>query len=464
MAMPVTRKTPNGPPARLGLRNMQRFAADPLSFLTGCRERYGDLVSITLPSITFTMMSDPDDIERMFLDRDEALKKDKFIENLKWVLGDGLLTNEGAPWRRQRQLAAHAFTPRRIKGYEAAIVEATERMLRAFSDGEVIDVHREMFRVTLDIVAKTLFDTDVSGEAARVGEAMEHISDYFANSPEMVFGVPRWVPTPRHVTFDRSVRAVDEIVGRIIAERRATRDDRGDLLSALLLAQGEDGSGMSDRQLRDECVTLFLAGHETTALTLAHAFYLLSTHPDVARRVWEELDRVLAGRTPTEADLERLPYLDAVLKETLRLYPTAPMTGREVVTRFESQGYELPKGTQILVSQWVVHRDRRYFPNPEAFDPSRWEDDLKRKLPRYAYFPFGGGPRFCIGMHFATLEAMLVLAIVCQRYRLDVEPGQRLEFAPSVTLRPKRSIRMRLVDRASGRARRAAPSLAPPVE
>ncbi len=445
-------KRPPGPPGRFGIGNLRRFVADPLAFLTKCREDHGDVVSIRIPRFEWTMINDPADIERLFLDRDEGFKKDRYIEPIRWVLGDGLLTSEGAFWRQQRALSAHAFTPRRIKGYGAAISDAADRMLRGFSDGAVIDVHDAMFRLTLDVVAKTLFDADVSGAAGRLGEALEQISDYFAGSIEGWVGVPRWIPTPAHRAFGRSVAVVDEVVEGFIKARRASREDRGDLLSALLLAQGEDGSKMSDRQLRDECTTLFLAGHETTALTLAHAFHLLSTHPDVGRRVVEELDRELGGRTPTEADVPKLAYLDAVVKETLRLYPTAPMTGREVVKPFEAKGFVLPPGTQVLVSQWVVHRDRRVFPNPEAFDPSRWTDELRRKMPRYAYFPFGGGPRFCIGMHFAILEVMLVLATVCQRYRLDVEPGQTLEFAPSVTLRPKRTIRMRVTSRAGERA------------
>jgi cytochrome P450 len=452
--MATSWKKPPGPSGTLGVRNLSRFARDPLGFLTECRERYGDVVHIPAVQVSWTVLNDPEDVERLFLARSESLKKDRFIDFLKWVLGEGLLTSEGELWRRQRHLAAHAFTPRRIKTYARSMVEAAERMVAGFRDGEVIDVHREMFRVTLDVVAKTLFDGDVSGSAGEVGEAMEVISDYYAKSPELLLGVPRWVPTPRHLEFGRAVQVVDEVVGGFIAERRASGEDRGDLLSALLLAQGEGGEGMSDRQLRDECVTLFLAGHETTALTLAHALYLLSTHPEVARRVFEEVDRVLGGRAPSEEDVPKLRYLDAVLKETLRLYPTAPMTGREVIEPFEVKGYVVPKGEQLVVSQWVMHRDRRFFPNPEAFDPSRWEEDLRRKLPRYAYFPFGGGPRVCIGNHFATLEAALILATLCQRFRLDVEAGQSLAFSPSVTLRPKRTIKMRVVARAPAAARR----------
>jgi cytochrome P450 len=244
----------------------------------------------------------------------------------------------------------------------------------------------------------------------------------------------------------RAVESIDQILYRIIAARRASGEVKDDLLGTLLAAQDDEGAGMTDQQLRDEAVTLFLAGHETTALALSHTLYALSKYPDVARRVHEELTRVVGDRRPDASDVKKLEYTGWVLKESMRLFPPAWTTGRETTEDVEIGGYHVPKGAQLLFSQWVVHRDPRWFPNPEAFDPERWKDEAS--LPRYAYFPFGGGPRTCIGNHFAMMEATLLLALVVQRYRLDLLPGERLELKPSVTLRQKGpGLRVRLFER-----------------
>jgi cytochrome P450 len=243
------------------------------------------------------------------------------------------------------------------------------------------------------------------------------------------------------------VKQIDDLVYRVIAARRAG-EPREDLLGTLLAARDDDGAPMSDQQLRDEVITLFLAGHETTALALAHTFYLLSKNPDVERRLHAEVVSVLGGRLPSADDVRALPYTERVLKEVLRLYPPAWTTGREAAEEVEIGGYRIPKGAQILTSQWVVHRDPRWFPNPEGFDPDRWTPERAKGLPRFAYFPFGGGPRICIGNHFAIMEATLILAIIMQRFRIELLPGQRLDLRPSVTLRQVGpGLRVRLVER-----------------
>lgn len=252
-----------------------------------------------------------------------------------------------------------------------------------------------------------------------------------------------WVPTPRNLRMNRAVATIDRVLYKIIAQRRAsgarTDESKQDLLGILLDARDEDGAKMDDRQLRDEAVTLFLAGHETTALALAHTFYLLSKHPDVERKLLAEIDSVLGGKLATAEDVRRLTYTDQVLKESMRLFPPAWTTGREATEPIELGGYSIPKGAQLLVSQWVVHRDPRWFPNPEGFDPERWDAKRAAAVPKYAYFPFGGGPRVCIGNHFAMMEAALLLVTLLQRYRFELLPGQRLDLKPSVTLRQKGS-------------------------
>jgi len=441
-------RTPPGPPGAFGLRNVYRFSTDQLNLLTDLRARHGDVVRLKVLGKPWFTFSHPDDIEAIMLKHNKIMGRDQYIVVLQRALGMGLLTSDGPLWKRQRRLMATAFTPKRIETYADTMVEVTDRALRPWHDGQEINLHKEMSRVTMQVVAEVLFGTGVTpNDVETVGASLEVLNEYFANSPEAMLMLPRWVPTPRNLRVERAVKDIDSILYRIIAERRASGEERDDLLGRLLAAQDDDGTSMSDQQLRDEAVTLFLAGHETTALALAHTLYFLSKHPDVRRRVFAELDEVVGDRTPRADDYRRLEYLGRVLKESMRLLPPAWTTGREATEDVEIGGYHVPKGGQVLMSQWVVHRDPRWFPNPEAFDPDRWEDPSE--LPRYAYFPFGGGPRVCIGNHFAMMEATLVLAAVLQRYRVDLLPGERLELKPSVTLRQKGpGLRARLFERA----------------
>jgi cytochrome P450 len=443
------KKTP-GPPGRFGLRNLARITTNQLDFLRDVRDRYGDVARMRILGGTWFVVSHPDDIDAVFVKHARVMGRDAYASVLERTLGLGLLTSDGDLWKRQRRLMAQAFVPKRIAGYADAMVRVTDACLRQWRHGEVINLHQEASRITMEVVADVLFGASVDArDTATVRESMEVFNEFYANSPEALLRLSPNVPTPRNLRMKRAVARIDELIFRIIARRRGG-EPRDDLLGTLLAAQDEDGSQMTDRQLRDEAVTLFLAGHETTALAIAHTLYLLSTHPDVERRLHAEVAAVLGDRAPTAADVRALPLTDRVLKESMRLFPPAWTTGREALEEVEIAGVRIPKGAQIFLSQWVVHRDPRFFPNPEGFDPDRWLPERAAGLPKYAYFPFGGGPRVCIGNHFAVMEAALILAMIVQRWQVELLPGQKLELRPSVTLRQKGpGLQVRLAERAT---------------
>jgi len=331
------------------------------------------------------------------------------------------------------------------------MVEYTERILAGWRDGEQRDAHQEMMRLTLQIVGKTLFDADVEGDAQDVGKSLQLLLEIGANFRRTIF-VPHWLPTPANLRVKREVAQIEKILYRIIAERRASGRDAGDLLSMLLAAQDEDGSKMTDRQLRDETITLFLAGHETTASTLSWTWWLLAQNPAVEEKLHAELDAVLGDRVPTLDDLPRLVYTGHVITESLRLYPAAWGMARLVVEDHEIAGYPLTKGMGVAMAQWVVHRDPRWYDAPEEFRPERWEGDLIKRLPRFAYFPFGGGPRQCIGNAFAVMEATLILATTARKFRLRLAPGHPVVPLASITLRPRHGVRVILESRQKEKA------------
>ena len=429
---------------RAGLGELVRFQRDPLGLLEE-RQREGSMEPRWMVGLSFLYLHDPEDVEWMLRQRSDVLTKDEFLRNVNRLIGNGILISEGDFWRKQRGLMAHAFTPRRIAAYVAPMAEIASRYADALSNDAVIDIHDAMNRVTMEIVAKTLFDADVADEGAQVGHAIEDVMAYFANSLELVLDVPDWFPSPTMRRYVRARTRVRDIIDRIIRERAAGEVDRGDLLGALLLARDEDGQPMDPAQLRDECVTLFLAGHETTSLVLAHTFYALASRPEVVTKLRAEIARVLGDREPTADDVKDLVYTERVLLEGLRLYPSAWGIGREAACDVTIRGRTYPKGTQLMASQWAMHRDARHFPDPLRFDPDRWTPEMRKALPRGAYFPFADGPRVCIGNHFAMLEAQIILVSLVRRLSLALEPGETLELAPSITLRPKRGVRMRVV-------------------
>jgi cytochrome P450 len=317
-----------------------------------------------------------------------------------------------------------------------------KRMIATWVAGEVRDLHRDMMRLTLEIVVKTLFNADVSADSEKVGQVLSRIVTPFAGQATLKWIMDNRLPTTTHRLFNQDAREIDEIVFRIIDERRRSGRDEGDLLSMLLKAQDEDGSRLSDKQLRDEVMTIFLAGHETTALTLCWAWYLLAQNPEQEKKFHAELAEALGGRLPTMNDLSRLPYTEKIAKESMRLYPPAYALGREAVQECEIGGFRVPRGAQVFMFQWATQRDPRFFPQPDEFQPERWTEEFTNSLPKYAYFPFGGGPRACIGNYFAMMEVVLLLATIGQRFRFSLVPDHPVSLMPAMSLRPKDGIKV----------------------
>jgi cytochrome P450 len=416
---------------------------DPLGFFTHCARTYGDITAMRYFNFRVFFINNPDYIEDVLVNNARKFHKGRALQANKGVFGEGLLTSEGSFWLRQRRLAQPAFHRARVAAYAETMVRYTERLLETWHDGEERDLHEEMLRVTLQIVGKTLFDADVARDAREVGKSLELLLELSANFGRDIF-IPRWLPTPQNLRKARAIRKLDKIIYRIIEERRKSDRDTGDLLSMLLAARDEDGSRMTDQQLRDESITLFLAGHETTANALSWTWWLLAQNPAAEKKLHAELDSLLAGRAPTFDDVAKLKFTENVLTESLRLYPPAWGTARVAIEDHEIGGYKVPKGTGVSLAQWVMHRDPRWFDGPEDFRPERWEDGLAKRLPRFAYFPFGGGPRQCIGNTFALMEATLVLATIAQRYRFRLVPGHSVVPLASITLRPRHGIRAML--------------------
>jgi cytochrome P450 len=426
-----------GPHGNYGARNLVRFVRGQLPWLKGLADKHGDIVKMKMLGKWWFIVSHPDDIERVLVKDARVMKRDTGIDIVRRVLGSGLLTSEGDLWKRQRKLMSQAFTPKRIGDYATAMIRVGDVALRRWRDGATTNLHQEMSRLTMEVVADVLFGASMgTDDVEAVSGAMEIANEFFSGSPEAMLKVPKWVPTPRNVRMNRAVATLDRVVYAIIANRRAG-EPRDDLLGTLLAARDDDGVGMSDGQLRDEVMTLFLAGHETTSLALAHSLYLLSLDPASERRLHDEIRAVLGNRLPTADDARSLPFTEWVLKETMRLYPPAWSTGRETTEPYEIRGHAIPVGSQLMCSQWIVHHDARWYPDPDRFDPERWSPARAKDIPRYAYFPFGGGPRVCIGNHFAMMEATLLLALIVQRFHVELLPGERLELAPAVTLRQK---------------------------
>jgi cytochrome P450 len=433
---------PPGPPGRFLVGVLPEFRKNPPGFLETVARQYGDVAYLPLGRQHIYFLGHPDSIRDVLVTHQNKFKKSRMLERAQVLLGDGLLTSEGQHHRRQRRLVQPAFHRDRMTGYGAVMVDRAVRVRNQWQSGRPFDMLQEMMRLTLAIVAKTLFSTDVDAEADDIGVALTEVFSLFEIILMPFSEILEKLPLPAVRRFKRARRRLDETIYRLIAERRASGDDAGDLLSMLLLAQDEEGSGgMTDRQVRDEALTLFLAGHETTADALTWTWYLLSQNPEAEAAFHAELDRVLGGRVPSIEDLPQLRYTESIFSEALRLYPPAWGIGRRALEDYEVGGFTIPERSVVLMSPYVVHRDPRWFPDPLAFRPGRWltEDPAR---PKFAYFPFGGGARVCIGERFAWMEGTLLLAAIGQRWRLRLEPGHRVETHARITLRPTHGMRM----------------------
>ena len=419
---------------------------DPLTFLVKVAREYPDIATFKLgPQRTF-LFSKPEYVEDVLVANDWNFVKGRGLQRARKVLGNGLLTSEGNFHRRQRRLSQPAFHRQRIAGYAATMVDYTARTRERWQAGETRDLAQEMMQLTLAIVAKTLFDADVESEAKEIGAALTEVLEMFATFTSPLTEILDKLPLPRNRRVQQGKERLDATIYRILEERRISGEDRGDLLSMLLLAQDteEQSGGMSDEQLRDEVMTLFLAGHETTANALAWTWYLLSQNPEVEAKLHAELDRVLGGRLPTVDDVQELSYTEKVLTESMRMFPPVWVMGRRAVSSYKAGGYYVPAGAIVLLSQYVIHHDERYYAEPEKFDPERWTPEARAARPKYSYFPFGGGPRLCIGEQFAWMEGILLIATLAQKWKLRLVPGHPVAPQPLITLRPRHGMKMTL--------------------
>ena len=426
---------------------------DPLTFGLDVARRFGDIAHYHVGPLHVYQVNHPDLVRQILVDEPEKFYKARLIKHaFSRFAGEGLLTSDGAHWRQQRRLMQPAFNHSHLTTYGSVMVEYAHQMIDSFPEGQVIEVNAEMAALTLRVVIKCLFGTDITRETQDLGPLMVAVLDAANQRLNAVLDVPPWVPTRRNLREKRAVARLDSMLQAFITARRASGGNENDLLSVLLAATDEEsGARMTDRQLRDEMMTLVLAGHETTATALTWTWYLLTQHPTIESELLDELQRVLHGRTPTAADLPNLPYTDMIVREAMRLYPPAPGVAREPIQDVTIGGYDVPKGSLVTVNMYALHRDPRFFDEPDRFKPERFARGWEDRLPRYAYLPFGGGPRVCIGNGFAMMEARLILATIAQRRRLSLEPGQEIVPVQLVTVRPKHGIRMKLTQLGSPR-------------
>lgn len=443
---------PPGPKGLPLVGNVPMLWEDPLLGAVKGMQEHGDFIALRFGTYRYYLVYAVDAIKHVLVDNNKNYVKSRNYQGLKIVLGDGLVTSDGELWRRQRKLAQPAFLRKRVEAFAGPMAAMSEELASAWdglSEGAVIDVHEAMMKLTFRIVGRTLFNAELGHDADRIGPritSLIHFANDYALSPVRI---PTWLPLPRNRELARALAEVDRLVFGLIEERRRSRHEHEDLLGLLMSATDEEGR-MSERQLRDEVLTLIGAGHETTANALSWTFYLLSLHPDVDARLEAELDEVLGGRRPALEDLPRLGFVERVIKESMRLYPPVWAFERDALGPDTLAGWPIDEGATVGVVTYALHRHPGHWDNPEGFDPDRFLPERSAGRHRYAYLPFGAGPRQCIGMGMALMEAAIVLATLRQRYRLELLPGQRLKLAPSITLRPAEPLRMKLRRRGEG--------------
>lgn len=433
---------PPGPKNNFLVGNVREFNADTLKYLLDLRQ-HGDIVMFHFGPFPVYIVNHPDYIHDMLVTQASSYYKAQSTKQVMWpIIGNGLFTNDGDFWKRQRRLMQPVFHAKRIGQYAQVMVDYALDLAKNWQNGSTRPIDKDMNSLTMRIIAKTLFDADITTEASEIGPIITESLALLEERFKQIFLAPNWLPTPLNRHMHRAVSSLDTVIQKFIDERRVTKEDKGDLLSLLLLAQDEDNSVMTDKQVRDEAMTLFGAGHETTAVTLMWVWYLLSQYPEVETRLHEELDRVLGGRTPTLNDLSQLTYTEQIIKEAMRLYPAAWAITRQVHEPVMLDKYPLKKRNIVIANVYGVQRDARFFPDPDRFDPDRFSPENEKNIPKYAYIPFGGGPRVCIGNAFSLMESRLILATLGQRYTLSLAPGHKVIPTRMFTLRSKYGMQM----------------------
>lgn len=429
------RSTPPSPPGLPIVGNTHQYTRDPFRFLTALREAYHDLVKVRIGRGPVYVVLDPEVVERVLVSEEDRFRKPDFQQDLLGpLLGQGLLTSEGELWRAQRERIQPAFFGDRLHGYADLVGEVTDAITAEWSHGATVDIEREMTELTLRVISRALFSTDIDAERLhRLHNAMAAVGDQFELDAAGAVA-PRWLPTPGDRDYEAAVAHLEGLVQDLIETHRAAADPPDDLVTMLLEAQAEAPAEVTDQLIRDEVMTMLLAGHDTTALTLTYAWHLLSEHPEQLKRLHQEVEDVVDDTKPAFSDLRALEYTGWVVSESMRLYPPVYAIWRSPREPITVHGYEIPEDSVLMLPQWAIHRDARWFDDPEAFRPQRWADP---DHPDYAYFPFGGGSRVCVGNRFATMEAKLVLAQVAKHWNIETLPSGDLDLQASITAHPR---------------------------
>lgn len=437
---------PHGPKGNLLTGHLRPFYKDQLRFLTRCAREYGDVVRLRFLHLKVFLISHPDHIEYILGTNNSNFAKPKTVRLplQKLVFGKGMLTSEGKDWLVHRRHIHHSLQQDSVSYYANLVASHTERMLATLGNRKETDIYADMRLLSAAITASVLFGTDSEVQTQSLSVLLSRLAEDFKLLGQPLGLVHHYLPTKIHRKFKRDVSRIDQIIYELIRQRSTNEESRNDLLATLLACRHSDGTRLTERQIRDEVTTLFMAGHETPAIALAWTFHLLTLHPKIEAELFAELNSVLGDRAPSGLDVEHLKYTQAVLKESMRLYPPNRSVGREAIKECDINGYRIPAGAQLVMSQWVVHRDSRFFRNPEEFKPERWRNDESEQLPKYAYFPFGGGQRMCLGKSFAQIEMVLILARFIQSFVIEAVDGFKVELRPAILLQPRGGIRVKL--------------------
>lgn len=432
---------PPGPRGSILLGNTAEGWNRPLALFTRCMKEYGPIARLRFAASSYYLLNHPDLVHHVFVENHRNYKKSRNYRGIQIVLGDGLFTSEGETWRRQRKLAQPAFHRERLAGFAQIMCSSTRELLTRLQAraGQPVQWHEEMSDLALRIVCRTLFSAEIDAQAAAIRQSVSFANEY----GESAYFLPTWIPTAKNQELKRALAQFDALIYRMIAARRRSPEQPRDLLSMLMAAQDESsGEGMSDRQLRDEALTLIIGGHETTATVLDWTFHLLSQHQAIERQLRAHVLAVLGDRDPTVEDLPKLGYVTQVVQEAMRLYPPAWVMEREAIAEDTIGGYPIPAGATVAVSPYVLHRHPDFWDDPERFVPERFAPDKQRERSRYVYLPFGSGPRICIGNAFAMMEMVIIVSMLVRQLRVAPGPGKTVEPEPLMTLRPKHGLEL----------------------